>query len=681
MPLPVVDWFMTIFFLAALILMARFRRQLVAVDPKSYRELSTGVGLLSLAAMARLYSSLGILRQVPFLSEPVFFQLIVWVIIITGITFLLGGISEWLPLTRSSRESAQKTIARSALFRELEQLGSIEPRPEPFFQTVLAHVIDAHKFSCGAMYSVTARGDRLRFLGAVNCSTYESALAGVTVESEACETANRVLIEGLGSIGGLPPELGRPVYCMPVEVRNRVRGLFLFWSGTVPDQSEILDLKLVSDIVARRILHRSQQIKIDYFESVERLYRRLNRQFVETVSPTDRLTWLVRELRSLIPIDFALLQAGGHHDHQVDRLSVGANGYVLLERNVEPSPALDLLRFDYQFEDTAVAVVDSPLKENLCRELPGDLQSLVVVSMPTGQLILGSERTEVYTPAVLKALEYITPHVRMVLDAYIAQREMSAVENHLTDLAHLTQATSDDLRVSIAEVATYLRETLAVDAVRVSVLDKTGMFLNSLGLASRVSSPAMAPELGSMILTLLPLHARSIESGEAVVWHSGMSAEPLSESEAGAVSAATISTLALIPFGSAAGGIRGLFTIVSGSDCAARLAKDRNRLTLKIAGALLADLLLHVHQPPRLIRRAEKSDLIQHETTHRTEIRSSLTGILGSVELMRSLREPDKGAVEKFLTIIDRSARKIDAYLESPELSTATQARNQHATR
>ena len=674
MSLPVVDWFTVLFFLAALILVARLRQPLVAVDSESYGRISIGLGLLSLVALARLYASLGILDGVPFFSEPIFFQLIVWVIVITGVTFLVSGVAGWLPLARASREADRLTISRLTLFRELEQLGSIEPRPEPFFQAALSHVIEAHSFSAGAIFTVSARGDRVELVGSVNCGRFESALSDVTLQPCAGDTGGMVQLAGLGLLSGLPEELASPVLVLPVEVQNRVRGFFLFWGPVAPDVNAVLDLKLVADIIARRILHRSRQIKIDFFESVERLYLRLNEQLATPQTPTERLNTLIRELRPLVPIDFGMLLIPMNTENRVDRLWAGAGGQMLHERGVLPGPALTALLHDTLSSGTLVSSVGASLADELREELPGQLESVAIVSMPLGQLVLGAARRNVYTPAVLRAIEYVAPHVLTALNEYRSQQSTELLQRRFSDLIRLSVAKAGDRVTALAGIASFLKDVLRVDSVRISFIDEAGLFLNSVGLASTTVGPSMAPATGSMILELLPLHERAITSGEIEVWDDDDGAEPVSESELPALSPGNVESLVVVPITRAdtARGVVGTITIVSSDTRSCSLLTESNRILLQTTAALLSGETPLDHRTKKSGRRPRlAAALTGLQTEQRSYIRSSLTGILGSVELMRSLKSPDPDTVQKFLNIIDRSAHRIDTYVTAATFDSA----------
>ena len=66
------DMIFSLFFLLALILVARFKKQISSVDRSSYRYLSGGIVILTFMSLARVYSNQGVFKSIQFLSEPLF---------------------------------------------------------------------------------------------------------------------------------------------------------------------------------------------------------------------------------------------------------------------------------------------------------------------------------------------------------------------------------------------------------------------------------------------------------------------------------------------------------------------------------------------------------------------------------------------------------------------------------
>jgi DMSO/TMAO reductase YedYZ heme-binding membrane subunit len=122
------DFAVASFFLLSLIAVSRFRQHLTADDKDSYRNVVAGLALLATVSLANVYSGLGLLVRIPFLSEPLFFRLLFWIGMITGLTFLISGATSWVPLSRSYRQYNKERIDRLELLKKVEQLLRVESR-------------------------------------------------------------------------------------------------------------------------------------------------------------------------------------------------------------------------------------------------------------------------------------------------------------------------------------------------------------------------------------------------------------------------------------------------------------------------------------------------------------------------------------------------------------------------
>ena len=113
MGVEVFDLWVTVMGLAALVLVARFRKLLRAEHRQSYDYIGAGLVILTLISLARMYYNLGVFGSLSFVSDPLFFRLITWIGIITGMTLTVSGVADWLPLSREYRRCGEGRIKRS----------------------------------------------------------------------------------------------------------------------------------------------------------------------------------------------------------------------------------------------------------------------------------------------------------------------------------------------------------------------------------------------------------------------------------------------------------------------------------------------------------------------------------------------------------------------------------------
>ena len=98
------DFAGAVVFLLALIAVSRFSRYITAQDREAYNHVVTGLVILAIISLSKIYSDAGLFSRAPFVSEPLFFQLLFWIGIITGLAFLISGVTNWVPLSRSYRK-------------------------------------------------------------------------------------------------------------------------------------------------------------------------------------------------------------------------------------------------------------------------------------------------------------------------------------------------------------------------------------------------------------------------------------------------------------------------------------------------------------------------------------------------------------------------------------------------
>lgn len=121
------DFVIALFFLFSLIAVERFKNKLSTEDKEGYNYIIIGVTVLAFLTVARLYSEMGFLKSVPFVSEPLFFRLLYWIGVIAGITFLISGVLSWLPLSRAYRAYNKDRVKRLELIKKSSNWSEWKP--------------------------------------------------------------------------------------------------------------------------------------------------------------------------------------------------------------------------------------------------------------------------------------------------------------------------------------------------------------------------------------------------------------------------------------------------------------------------------------------------------------------------------------------------------------------------
>ena len=137
-----VKWIVPLIPLLALVAVLKLKRQVSAEGSSSYYQIISGLIILSVVSVAQTYYAQGLLASVPFLSEPVFNDLISWIATITGATFLVSGVTRWLPLSRAYRKYNRERVLKLEFVKKVEQLVGVETRLDEVLDKTLEHMLE-----------------------------------------------------------------------------------------------------------------------------------------------------------------------------------------------------------------------------------------------------------------------------------------------------------------------------------------------------------------------------------------------------------------------------------------------------------------------------------------------------------------------------------------------------------
>ena len=665
---PAVDWFVTLFFLFSLIAIVRFRSHMRSVDKESYRYITAGLVVLTFVALARLYNSQGIFLQIPFLAEPLFYRLVSWIGIITGITFIISGMSGWLPLAKRAHLHDADTLSRANLLREIEQLALVEHRIDNLFAGTLEHMVKAYRFSQGAVYKCDSTGRDIRLVSQRHCRTVEqNDLMRVTMNIDGwIRFTEGVRSESAGLLNALPEKLGTPCMVLPVVVDSKPRGVFVLWNqdDVEFESRELVNLKLAAEILARKLDLSRKTLTAEFLTRCESVRRQAETILSAQGDSIDSLSEIVRTLRTVEVAPYVSLMICRPDGRYYDQHTVGLNGQ-LLSLTSQPMAARSAPRamFDSATDghmNTLKNETESPLLEIL----PGEFQSAAIAVVrdrgnTTGVLVMADYYPNRFGAGTDTLLDIVRPVVTQLVAAERSriehERFAARMKRLATDVARASSSTAG-LRL----VARSLREETNLDMVRISRVDSTGAFLNSRALSAETLPAGAAPETADLVISLLPHHERAIENRRTVMV---ASSGEIGEAEASLVYERSMQCLAVIPVIAD----NGETCVVTLADSGDENALSEDVMTLAtMAAEMLAAGAMQTETSDRttVLPPVPEAGRLELDADTRTHLRSSLTGILGSLEVLQGRDLTNAEQTGRYLSIIDRSAHRLHDYLE-----------------
>jgi len=329
------DWLLSLFFLFSLLLVLRFRRVSNAEGIPAYNQIVCGLAIFTLTAIIRVYWNQGLLSSIPFISEQVFYELVIWIAVIAGTGILLSGVFNWLPVSREYRLYNKTRIQRLGLLKKVEQLVGVESRIDTLFSTTLDYMIDHYGFKEGAVLKRFSCSQAL----VLTASTLGKKLSLSDMRKVTFSRAGwQRYLDGTPAraaeiISGLPGSSRQPHLVLPIHLGQRPLGLFLLWKGkeTVVDRDDELTLRIVIDILARKIERDKIELELQSLESHHVWQAELGSQLDDACDLKSSVTLLTKAIREIAPAGFVSLTIIDEQARNCMRVSIGENGTVLSE--------------------------------------------------------------------------------------------------------------------------------------------------------------------------------------------------------------------------------------------------------------------------------------------------------------------------------------------------------------
>ena len=672
---------MTLVFLCAMILVAKLRPLMASIDRSSYNQLSSGLVVLSFFSLARLYHELGMMASWPLASEATFFGLLWGIGMISGTVFTLSGVSAFLPLARKHRETGQGVIDRGNLVREIEQLVGVESRLDHLLRSTLEHLASSFEYEAGAVYKYSPGSDRTFLVGLTgHACEFEGRLSEVRFNLDRWSGWSNPVGGDTGLVEALPSSLGQGSTITPIKVGLEAVGFFVGWGKPfeILDRNERQTLKIVADIISRKITADRDRLKLDFFTRGENMKRQLLTAARESVGLKNQLSKIAEVIAREIDFEMMSLVIVRGVDGSTRRLTIGTGGSFLDERNLAPSDRraltsavlLDGQPFvvtDYDRENQFVGedMLDSGL-----------FRSALVVPVTDSQKIVAT-----LTLAHSRANRYYRQDARMLAFASPTLARMISDENHRIiingrekRMARLTNFVKvARLAESFNEIAQTASKLITTELnscqTRISLVEDHGQFLKSCGLYAQREIPAKVPATGEMIVSLMPCHRLVLESGrQLLVSQADAESAQMPESESSQALNARLSSALIVPI-KRGEKVIGMISIAE--------MRHWERFQFSQADILfvqsLSEILSLAHAAATDTgytltvdrSRIKASVIADHEA--RSRVRSSLTGIMGSLELLHGPGGRNPENIKRYLSIMDSSARKINEYLTEAE--------------
>jgi len=677
MELQMIDLVVPLFFLSALVLVARFKKQLSEESKESYRFISAGLIILTLVELSQVYDKTGLFNTLPFVSEPLFYQLVFWIGVITGLTFLVSGISRWLPLSRTYRKYNRSLLKRLEFLKRVEQLVGVERRLPVILSQSLQYMVEHYSFLGGAVYIYSQKRKELVFLSSSVPNHVAEADIKQIVFDEGYE---QKLLKNSFSCNGLifkkvPETIPQPNLSLPLVVGEKLSALFLLWQDekVICDDEERINLKIATDIIARKVELDKERLANAFLAKQQAWLRSLGEVIDHKRGCNENVSGIARWLLEMIPHDLFSLNII-YDNKNIQRFSIGEDRMLLAEKGLNLHSHNPLLKYTLEssqplvVEDTRQKTI-APIDEMI---LSSGMRSLAVFPLgfrgtTVGTIVVASKQTSRFKGREIELIKCAVPLLSSLVIQDIHRYEVNLRERRIELLNSflLDCGRSPNLLSLFEQTTRLLSKELKTSVVRISTYDYGGAFLKSRSLSSLRPIEKVTPADGDMILSLMPYHTLVRDTGRLMLINQQDTDRKIPVAEAKQVASSDLKSALLIP-------VKVEKQVLAVISLAEMRSWDRYRYTeadilfaSSIATALSLAVQVMIRGRTKVGSKSAEERLPNgpfHDHEVRSHIKSSLSGILGSVEMIKFRTPTSDEDLDKYLSIIDRSAKRINTF-------------------
>ncbi|MEE8576783.1 MAG: GAF domain-containing protein, partial [candidate division Zixibacteria bacterium] len=401
-------------------------------------------------------------------------------------------------------------------------------------------------------------------------------------------------------------------------------GFFVLWgTDEFEDKgSAELDLRLVAEVLARRLELEQLRLKSEFYSKTTGLCKSLRVGFRQTDRPAEQLAVLSRELRAMIATDYLSLHIIPPGESTCDRYTVGPSDQVLRQRGMAaPSGNQVIDQILVSGEEIVVKDLLSAAAPKVDRMVPNGMRSAMFLPLTIGRkvsglLTLASEKEKAFGLKETELFKQVQPLVSQVVGSELQRIAGEIWQRRLDRLTRVLagdRALTGSLDQLCDRLAGFIEGELHPEMVRVATVDPDGSFLSSRALRCRRPLATMAPATGSMILSLMPNHEQVVATGESVMLSQNLPGTLLPEAEASLMYSAETKQMLVVPV--VVGNKTQAIITLADSRVESNYALDTGTKTLvQAAGRMLSELLLRQTIPaesgePKIVSRLGQIDL------------------------------------------------------------------------
>ena len=325
----IMDLFFASIFILLLILLFKIRERAFTENRQSFQYVFYGIFGLGLVSIIQIAGHQNLFDTVPFLSEPIYRELIQTTGIVAGVAMLIAGASMWLPGKRTGQRNKTGQNELKVLIASIERalihyrnVRRILPRAGSLLCRYLG-------FESYAIFKVRHRTNNLVCTDSYNLGEDETeSLAGLSLKNEKIsekftEIKKRYNFQ----------------YDLSFGIENSIKGaIFIKGSRTVYDNDRICSaLDSIGQTISMKLTSEYTSLKETFYRDYWHYSRKLNNITARRKNLRSAMAEFYGVFKNAFGAEYLSLAIAYKTQKNIRRFTVGLNGNILMDGDDTPA--------------------------------------------------------------------------------------------------------------------------------------------------------------------------------------------------------------------------------------------------------------------------------------------------------------------------------------------------------
>ncbi|PKK82889.1 MAG: hypothetical protein CVT49_11300 [candidate division Zixibacteria bacterium HGW-Zixibacteria-1] len=662
----ILDFFFAFIFVTLTILLMRIKDRAFVENKESYRYAASGIIVLFLVSVMRLLSHQQVFVGIPFLSEPVCQDLIEVIGIVAGMTLMLAGVSIWLPIKKRRTGELEAEILRNSSVQKIEWEIKSADKISRLFETVPAQICDKFGFVGSAVFM--KRSDTDYFACRYTHNTEFAVFGRRFYQSGSdndCDILNRAA------------KILKADYCFPLQINNKMRATIFFRGekNFKPESDDILALDRIGRSFSERLNREYLSLKQSFYENNWLYLSQVKRLIARRIDIKGSLHDLSSLYRHAVGAEYFSLAVLDKSRHNMRRYTSGINRRILLEDGVR-----------LPIEGTQIATVINSRQSMLVRDVTrsgntgldslllscGQASVMVVPIINYGRVIgcltLGHSRPGHFTRRALLRTEMMAAAMAPAVESAVLRTSIFERDRYLGALSAFDTIieNSSDINSVLTAAADLLMDNIRTTLVRISMIDPDRARLHTKALKLIRPFDAINSNTVNLSREMTPWHHLVVREGRLLLINQTDPETSFDENESRNLVFTGANSALIVPI-TVNGITQGLITLGEMRNWN-RFSYDSTVIMFARQIAARVASFIKLYRISRLLTRAGKTPVEgpgeQDERHILDEIKSPLTRLRGSLDLLRIHEGAMNSGSDKVFATIEESADQIATLLK-----------------